>query len=158
MRILAGLYETRAADALAAANDELHTALADVETQLAQGSGPREVRLTKDRDLIVPPLTAEDVPAEGEALRAQFGSLLPRVPIASRVWAADRDGVRCDVSGVVGDPLCEGVERGGHRVAACGFACPMIKWQRAGRCGVAGPGRCGWGGNTLNLMLLPAPA
>ena len=25
---------------------------------------------------------------------------------------------------------------GGHRVAACRFACPMIKWQRAGRCGL----------------------
>ena len=72
-----------AADALAVADDKLHAALADLETQLARGGGPGEVRLTGDGELIIPPLTAEDVPAEAEALRDELASLLPRVPIAS---------------------------------------------------------------------------
>ena len=72
-----------AADALASAADELHAALTDLETQLARGGGPGEVRLTGDGQLVSPPLSAEDVPAEAEALRAELGGLLPRVPIAS---------------------------------------------------------------------------
>ena len=52
------------AGALALANDELHAALSDLEAQLARGSGKGEVRLGPDGDLIIPPLTAEDVPAE----------------------------------------------------------------------------------------------
>lgn len=54
-----------------AADDELHTALADLEAQLAKGS-PGEVRLTDDGEQITPPLTAEDVPAEEDALRAEL--------------------------------------------------------------------------------------
>ncbi len=72
-----------AADALALANDELHAALSDLEAQLARGGGPGEVRLGADGELIIPPLTAEDVPADAEALRAELGAMLPRVPIAS---------------------------------------------------------------------------
>jgi TnpA family transposase len=72
-----------AADALALASDELHTALSDLEAQLARGGGTGEVRLGKDGELIIPPLTAEDVPADAEALRAELGAMLPRVPIAS---------------------------------------------------------------------------
>ena len=72
-----------AADALAVADDELHAVLADLETQLARGGGPGEVQLTGDGELIIPPLTAEDVPAEAEAPRDELASLLPRVPIAS---------------------------------------------------------------------------
>jgi hypothetical protein len=72
-----------AADALALASDELHTALSDLEAQLARGGGTGEVRLGSDGELIIPPLTAEDVPAEAEALRADLGAMLPRVPIAS---------------------------------------------------------------------------
>nr|WP_243710375.1 Tn3 family transposase [Micromonospora sp. KC213] len=77
-----------AADALAAAHDELHTALADLETQLAKGN-PGEVRLTDDGELIIPPLTAEDVPAEADALRAELAAMLPRVPIASVLVEVD---------------------------------------------------------------------
>ncbi|MFY1615451.1 Tn3 family transposase [Micromonospora sp. WMMD736] len=77
-----------AADALAQAEDELHTALADLETQLAKGN-PGEVRLTDDGELIIPPLTAEDVPAEADALRAELAGMLPRVPIASVLVEVD---------------------------------------------------------------------
>ncbi|MFE7978393.1 hypothetical protein [Streptomyces shenzhenensis] len=55
-----------AADGLAQAGDELHTALADLETQLAKGD-LGEVRLTSDGELIIPPLTAKDVPAQADA-------------------------------------------------------------------------------------------
>jgi hypothetical protein len=72
-----------AADALAIANDELHAALSDLEAQLARGGGKGEVRLGKDGELIIPQLTAEDVPAEAEALRDELSAILPRVPIAS---------------------------------------------------------------------------
>jgi hypothetical protein len=77
-----------AADALAQADDELHTALADLETQLAKGN-PGEVRLTDDGELIIPPLTAEDVPGEADALRAELAQMLPRVPIASVLVEVD---------------------------------------------------------------------
>ena len=72
-----------AAGALALANDELHAALSDLEAQLARGGGLGEVRLGADGELVIPPLTTEDVPAEAEALRAGLGAMLPRVPIAS---------------------------------------------------------------------------
>lgn len=71
-----------AADALAQADDELHTALADLETQLAKGN-PGEVRLTDDGELIIPPLTAEDTPAEAASLRTELAGMLPHVPLAS---------------------------------------------------------------------------
>ena len=72
-----------AADALALANDELHAALSDLEAQLARGGGKGEVRLGPDGELVIPPLTAEDVPAEASALRDELTAMLPRVPIAS---------------------------------------------------------------------------
>ncbi|GIE98717.1 Tn3 family transposase [Paractinoplanes rishiriensis] len=77
-----------AADALAQAGDELHTVLVDLETQLAKGN-PGEVRLTDDGELIIPPLTAEDVPAEADALRTELAGMLPRVPIASVLVEVD---------------------------------------------------------------------
>jgi Tn3 transposase DDE domain len=73
---------TEAADALAQADDELHTALVDLEGQLARGTAG-EVRLTGDGELIIPPLTAEDIPAEAETLRDELSGVLPRVPLAS---------------------------------------------------------------------------
>ena len=77
------------ADALALADDELHAALSDLEAQLARGGGPGKVRLGADGELVIPPLTAEDVPAEAEALRAGLGAMLPRVPIASVLVEVD---------------------------------------------------------------------
>jgi hypothetical protein len=49
---------------------------------LARGADG-EVRLTDDGGLVIPPLTAEDIPAEADALRTELAGLLPRVPLAS---------------------------------------------------------------------------
>ncbi|MGH3868982.1 MAG: Tn3 family transposase [Pseudonocardiaceae bacterium] len=71
-----------ASTAIAVATAELHTALADLDAQLAAGV-PGQVRLNDDGELIIPPLTAEDVPTEAEALRDELAAMLPRVPLAS---------------------------------------------------------------------------
>jgi hypothetical protein len=47
------------------------------------------VRLTDDGGLIIPPLTAEDVPGGADALRAELAAMLPRVPIASVLVEVD---------------------------------------------------------------------
>ena len=82
-----------AAEALALAEDELHTALTELEGLLARGSGPGtgpgEVRLTDAGELVIPPLSAETVPAEAEALRAEMAGMLPRVPLASVLVEVD---------------------------------------------------------------------
>ena len=75
-----------AADALALANDELHAALSDLEAQLARGGGKGEVRLGPDGELIIPPLTAEDVPAEAAALRDELAAMLPACR-SRRCWS-----------------------------------------------------------------------
>jgi TnpA family transposase len=78
-----------ASDALALADDELHAALADVETLLAGGGATGDVRLTDDGELIIPQLTAEDVPVEAEALRDEMAALMPRVPLACLLVEVD---------------------------------------------------------------------
>ena len=60
----------------------------DLEKQLAKGN-PGQVRLTGDGELIIPPLTAEDVPAEADALRTELGQMLPRLPLASALVEID---------------------------------------------------------------------
>ncbi|MGX6608240.1 Tn3 family transposase [Micromonosporaceae bacterium Da 78-11] len=78
-----------AADALALADDELHTALADVETLLAEGGDTGQVRLTDDGELIIPQLPAEDIPAEADVLRDEMAGMLPNVPFASVLVEVD---------------------------------------------------------------------
>jgi hypothetical protein len=66
-----------AADALAQGKEELHSALADLEKVLA-GSLPEDtgaVRLDSDDKLVIPPLTAEDVPAQAKALKAELAGM-----------------------------------------------------------------------------------
>jgi TnpA family transposase len=77
-----------ATQALAAAEAELHAALADLDAQLAAGD-PAGVRLTDGGELIIPPLSAEDVPAEAEVLRDELAAMLPRVPLASLLVEVD---------------------------------------------------------------------
>ena len=50
---------------------------------------PGQVRLGEDGELIIPPLTAEDVPSEAEALRDELSAMLPRVPLASVLMEID---------------------------------------------------------------------
>jgi Tn3 transposase DDE domain len=55
---------------------------------LAVGVGP--VRLGEDGELIIPPLAAEDIPAEAEVLKAELTELLPFAPIVSLLIELDR--------------------------------------------------------------------
>jgi TnpA family transposase len=77
-----------ASAALEAATAELHTALADLDAQLAAGD-PAGVRLNDEGELIIPRLSAEDVPAEADALRDELAAMLPRVPLASLLVEVD---------------------------------------------------------------------
>jgi hypothetical protein len=54
----------------------LGVALGELEEVLAAGDGP--VRLDEAGDLVIPPLTAEDVPAEATALKAELTEMPPR--------------------------------------------------------------------------------
>ena len=77
-----------AAAALRDAEDELHTALGELEQTLADGDGP--VRLDDEGDLVISPLTAEDVPAEATALKAELTEMLPFAPIVSLLIELDK--------------------------------------------------------------------
>ncbi|KAF0846838.1 Tn3 family transposase [Nocardia caishijiensis] len=75
--------------ALAAVVDELHTAVGELEAVLAEGEGP--VRLDGESgDLIISPLTAEDVPAEAISLKAELTEMLPFAPIVSLLIELDK--------------------------------------------------------------------
>jgi TnpA family transposase len=76
------------ADELAIVSDQMDAALADFETMLADGTGP--VRLNEAGELVIPPLTAEDIPAEVEVARESLMALVPRAPIASVVVEIDQ--------------------------------------------------------------------
>ncbi|MEU8110273.1 hypothetical protein AB0C18_41845 [Nonomuraea muscovyensis] len=80
---LAGKPAT-AADALAQGEEELHTALAELEKTLAGA-----VRLDGDDNLVIPKLTAEDVPAEDGELKDELAGMLPFAPIASLLIELD---------------------------------------------------------------------
>jgi len=128
---------------LALADDELRAALADLEAQLARGSGPGEVRLGAGGELVIPPLTAGDVPAGAGALRAELGALLPRVPIASVLAEADArtgfTGHLVHAGGKVARPpelkrnllyviIAEAANMGLGAMAESPAACPMTCW------------------------------
>ncbi|MFB9835522.1 Tn3 family transposase [Actinoallomurus acaciae] len=74
--------------ALARAEDELGEALGELEEVLAAGDGP--VRPDDDGDLVISPLSAEDVPAEAVALKAELTEMLPFVPIVSLLNELDK--------------------------------------------------------------------
>ena len=80
-----------ALEAIEQVKDELHQALEDLEGTLA-GSASGDVgavRLDEAGQLVIPPLPAEDVPAEARALRDELSSMLPFVPIASLLIELD---------------------------------------------------------------------
>ncbi|WP_214415078.1 hypothetical protein [Sphaerisporangium fuscum] len=76
---------SRAAEAIDQVKEELHQALEDLEETLANAA-PNDVgavRLDEAGQLVIPPLSAEDIPAEAKALREELSGMLPFVPIAS---------------------------------------------------------------------------
>ncbi len=77
-----------AAQGLADAEGELHAALGELEATLGAGDGP--VRLDGDGDLVISPLTAEDVPGEALALKAELTEMLPFAPIVSLLIEMDK--------------------------------------------------------------------
>lgn len=80
-----------AQEALAQGKEELHAALKDLERVLA-GALPDDtgaVRLDEDDKLVIPPLTAEDVPTEATALKEELAGMLPFAPIASLLIELD---------------------------------------------------------------------
>lgn len=66
----------------------LADALGELEQVLAAGDGP--VRLNEDGDLVISPLTAEDVPTEAVALKAELTEMLPFAPIVSLLIELDK--------------------------------------------------------------------
>ena len=74
--------------ALAAAEEELGEALGELEVVLAAGDGP--VRLDEEGDLVISPLSAEDVPTEATALKAELTQMLPFAPIVSLLIELDK--------------------------------------------------------------------
>jgi hypothetical protein len=82
---------TSAADALAQGKEELHAALGELEKTLADAppGDAGAVRLDADGKLVIPPLTAEEVPAEAAGLRAGLAGMLPFASIASLLVELD---------------------------------------------------------------------
>ncbi|GAA5050107.1 Tn3 family transposase [Nocardia callitridis] len=76
------------AAALAALTDEWHAAVAELEQLLAAGDGP--VRLDEAGDLVISPLTAEDIPTEAIELKAELTEMLPFAPIVSLLIELDK--------------------------------------------------------------------
>jgi len=63
----------------------------NLESVLAKSAGKTgQVRIDESGDLVIPPLTAEDVPAQLEELRSELISRLPFAPIASLLIELDR--------------------------------------------------------------------
>jgi len=79
---------TDAAAALDQMSEELHTALGALEQTLAGDDGP--VRLDEDGDLVISPLSAEDVPRKAVALKYELTEMLPFAPIASLLIELDK--------------------------------------------------------------------
>lgn len=76
------------ARALAAASDELHEALGELEAVLAAGDGL--VRLDEEGDLVIPSLSAEDFPSEAVSLKQELTEMLPFAPIVSLLVELDK--------------------------------------------------------------------
>lgn len=74
--------------AVAGVDSELHVALGELEQTLAGGQGP--VRVDEHGELVIGPLTAEDLPAEAQQLHDELTALLPFAPIASVLIELDR--------------------------------------------------------------------
>jgi hypothetical protein len=80
-----------AADALGQGKEELHAALEEMEKTLANAlpDDTGAVRLDADDHLVIPKLTAEDIPSEAKELKDELVSMLPFAPIASLLIELD---------------------------------------------------------------------
>jgi hypothetical protein len=78
------------AEALAGVDTELHAALGELEQVLAGGQGP--VRVDEHGELVIGPLSAEDMPTEVAELKAELTALLPFAPIVSALELDRRTG------------------------------------------------------------------
>jgi len=67
---------------------ELDKALGELNGVLADGTSP--VRLDEDGNLVIPPLSAEDIPREADELKDELTALVPFAPIASVFIELDR--------------------------------------------------------------------
>ncbi|MFE3262267.1 Tn3 family transposase [Nocardia sp. NPDC059229] len=76
------------AAALAALTDEWTAAVGELEQLLAAGDGP--VRLDEAGDLVISPLTAEDIPTEAIELKTELTEMLPFAPIVSVLIELDK--------------------------------------------------------------------
>ncbi|MBL1119603.1 Tn3 family transposase [Streptomyces sp. 110] len=77
-----------AGEALALVRDELDGALNGLEETLEKGDGP--VRLNEQGELVISPLSAEDIPGEADELHAELERMLPNAPITSVLVEMDR--------------------------------------------------------------------
>ncbi len=127
---------------LAAAGDELAQALDGLEQVLASGDGP--VRLDEAGDLVISPLSAEDVPAEAIALKAELTAMLPFAPIVSLLIELDkRTGFLDEFThatgkqarspelkrNLIGVLLAHSTNLGLSRMAdACGISIDVLTW------------------------------
>ena len=82
--VLAG-KSNDAVEALEQGKAELDAALGNLEDVLASASskGVGAVRLDDEGNLVIPPLSAEDIPAEARALKEELAGMLPFAPVAS---------------------------------------------------------------------------
>ena len=103
----------QAAAALSEGKEELHAALADLDRVLA-ATGPDDtgaVRLDADGNLVIPPLSAEDIPSEAKAMKEELAGMLPFVPIASLLIELDhRTGFLACFTHASGHKTPQGVE------------------------------------------------
>jgi TnpA family transposase len=67
---------------------ELDEALGELNGVLADGTSP--VRLDEDGNLVIPPLSAEDIPSEADELKDELTALVPFAPITSVFIELDR--------------------------------------------------------------------
>jgi hypothetical protein len=77
-----------AATALERKQTELDGALGEFNAVLADGASP--VRLDEDGNLVIPQLSAEDIPTEADELKDELTALVPFAPIASVFIELDR--------------------------------------------------------------------
>jgi len=130
------------ARALADAVDELHESVGELEQVLADGEGP--VRLDDEGDLVISPLTAEDVPTEAAELKAELTEMLPFAPIVSLLIELDKRTGYLDCfihatgkqarssdlkRNLIAVLLANATNLGLRSMAdACGISCDILRW------------------------------